>query len=135
MLARIWRSRLSWRTTFALTAIGSLTILAAAGIEGTPGTVFALVFLVGWFALLGKMSENEARHVVQLAQRKGTPTPKRQTRMLLFPWWARLCVLVGVLGVTLVAISKFDDGVAALTFVLALAAAWLVERTVIALRD
>ena len=135
MLARIWRSRLTWRTTFALTAVGCLTILAAAGIQGTPGTVFALVFLVGWFVLLGKMSDNEARHAVQLAQRKGTSAPKRHTRMLLYPWWARVCVVVGVLILTLVAISKFDDGVAALTFVLALAAAWLVERTVIALRD
>jgi uncharacterized membrane protein len=42
---------------------------------------------------------------------------------------------VGVLALTLAAISRFDDGLAALTFVLALLAGWLIEQTVIAVRS
>jgi len=71
MLARVWRSRFTWKASLGLTAAGCLTIFTAAGIQGTPGTVFALVFLVGWFVLLVKMSDNEARYVVQLRERKG----------------------------------------------------------------
>src|SRR3954471_12309781 len=55
MLARVWRSRFTWRASLGLTAAGCLTIFTAAGIQGTAGTVFALVFLVGWFVLFGKM--------------------------------------------------------------------------------
>ena len=135
MLARVWRSRLTWRTSIALTAVACLAFLATAGIEGTPGTIFAVVFFMGWFVLMIKMAENEARHVVQLARQKGTPAPKRQLRTLLVPWWARACGAFAVLGVTVVAIRRFDDGLAALTFVLALAAAWIIEKTVIALRS
>jgi hypothetical protein len=135
MLARVWRSRLTWRTSITLTAVACLAFLATAGIEGTPGTIFALVFFLGWFVLLIKMADNEARHVVQLAQQKGSPAPRRQLRTLLVPWWARACGAFGVFAVTVVAIRRFDDGLAALTFVLALAAAWLIEKTVIALRS
>jgi hypothetical protein len=135
MLARVWRSRLTWRTSIGLTAVACLAFLATAGLEGTAGTIFAVVFFMGWFVLMIKMADNEARHVVQLARQKGTPAPKRQLRTLLVPWWARACGAFAVLGVTVVAIRRFDDGLAALTFVLALAAAWLIQKTVIALRS
>ena len=132
MLAQVWRSRFTWKASLGLTAAGCLTIVAAAGIEGTPGTVFALIFLAGWFVLFGKMADNEARHAVRVAQAKGSPAPRRHLRRLLVPWWVRACGVVGVLALTLAAISRFDDGLAALTFVLALLGAWLVEQAVIA---
>jgi hypothetical protein len=135
MLARVWRSRFTWKASLGLTAAGCLTILTAAGIQGTPGTVFALVFLAGWFVLLGKIADNEARYVVQLARTKGSPPPARHVRRLLVPWWVRACGALGVLALTLVAISRFDDGLAALTFVLAVLAAWLIEKTVTAVRS
>ena len=135
MLASVWRSRFTWKASFGLTAAGCLTILTAAGIQGTPGTVFALVFLAGWFVLLMKMSDNEARHVVRLARAKGSPAPARHLRRLLVPWWVRACGALGVLAQTLMAIARDDDALAALIFVLALLASWLIEKTVIAVRS
>jgi hypothetical protein len=134
MLTRVWRSRFTWKASVGLTAAGCLTIVTAAGIEGTAGTIFALVFLAGWFVLFAKMAENEARHVVRIAQANGSRAPNRHIRRLLVPWWLRACGVVGVLALTLVAISWLDDGLATLTFVLALLAAWLIQQTVIALR-
>ena len=135
MIARVWRSRFTWKASLGLTAAGCLTIFTAAGIQGTPGTVFALVFLVGWFVLLVKMADNEARYVVQLARTKGSPAPARHVRLLLVPWWVRAGGALAVLALTLVAISRFDDRLAALTFVLALVVSWLIGKTVIAVRS
>ena len=134
MLARVWRSRLTWRASIALTASACLIFLATAGISGTPRTIVALVFLLGWIGLLARMADNEARHIARLAQAKGSPAPEWRLRRLLFPWWARVVLTLGVLAVTLAGISRFEDGLAVLTFVLALGAAWLVEQAVIALR-
>jgi dolichol kinase len=134
MLARLWRSRLTWTASIAVTAAVCVLFLATAGIGGTPGAIIALVLILGWAVLLGKMSENEARHVASLASAKGSAIPKRHLRTLLIPWWARLLLMVGVLAVLLAAIPRFGDGLTALLFVCALGAAWLVERAVIRLR-
>ncbi len=135
MLARVWTSRFTWRASLGLTVAGCLTIFTAAGIQGTAGTVFALVFLAAWFVLFGKMAENEARYAVRVARTSGSRPPKRHLRRLLVPWWARACAALAVLALTLAAISRFDDGAAALTFALAVVTSWLIGKAVIALRS
>ena len=85
--------------------------------------------------LVSRMSDNEARHVLAVANANGRTVPARRLRRLLVPWWARVLLALGALGVALAAGAAFDsDGVIALVFALALGAAWLAERAVIALR-
>ena len=136
VLAWLWRSRLTWRATIPLTAALCLTIVATAGIGGTPGTVVLIAAAGGWLLLLSRMFDNEARHVAAVARAQGRTPPETRVRRLLFPWWARAALASGVLAVTVAAASALEsDGLVALTLVLALGTAWLVERTVIAVRS
>jgi len=118
-----------------LTGALCLTIVATAGIGGTPGALVLIAAAVVWGLLLSRMFDNEARHVAAVAVGQGRTPPERRVRRLLFPWWARAALASGVLAVTFASASALEnDGLVALTFVLALGTAWLVERSVIAVR-
>jgi len=135
LLDWLWRSRLTWRATIPLTAALCLTIVATAGIGGTPGAVVLISAALVWGILLSRMFDNEARHVAALARAKGRTPPERRVRRLLFPWWARAVLLFGVLAVTVASAAVLEsDGLVVLTLVLALGTAWLVERSVIEVR-
>ena len=135
VLRQVWNARLTWRAAIPVTAVFCLAIVVTAGIGGTPGAVALITLVVGWLLLLSRMSDNEARHLVAVADANGRTVPARRVRRLLLPWWARAALGVGALGVTLAAIAAFEnDGLIALVFALAFGAAWLVERAVIAVR-
>ena len=135
VLRQVWNARLTWRAAIPMTAVFCLAIVVTAGIGGAPGTVTLLALVASWLLLLSRMADNEARHVLAVASANGRTVPARRVRRLLLPWWARAALGVGALGVTLAAIAAFEnDGLIALVFALAFAAAWLVERAVIAVR-
>ena len=118
-----------------LTAALCLTIVATAGLGGTPGAVVLIAAAVVWGLLLSRMFDNEARHVAAVAVARGRTPPERRVRRLLFPWWGRAALVSGVLAVTVASASALEsDGLVALTFGIALGTAWLVERLVIAVR-
>lgn len=118
-----------------LTAALCLTIVATAGIGGTPGVVVLIAAAVVWGLLLSRMFDNEARHVAAVAVARGRTPPERRVRRLLFPWWGRAALVSGVLAVTVASASALEsDGLVALTFGIALGTAWLIERSVIAVR-
>jgi len=135
VLPWLWSSRLTWRATVPLTAALCLIIVATAGIGGTPGTTVLIGSVVVWLLLLSRMADNEARHVLAVAHTQGRTPPARRVRRLLFPWWARATVALGVVAATVAAAWTLDsDWPVALTLALGLAIAWLLERGVISLR-
>ena len=135
-LAWLWGSRLTWRATIPSTAVLCLTIVLAAGIPGMVGPVVLITAAAAWLVLLGRMSDNEARHVAALARAQGRPLSGSRVRRLLFPWWARAILMLGVLAVTVAAISASEsDGLVILVLVFGVAVSWLIEQAVIALRS
>ena len=134
-LAWLWGSRLTWRAAVPVTAALGLMVVVAAAIPGITGAVVMIAATVVWLVLIGRMSDNEARHVVAVARAQGREPSRSRVRRLLFPWWARAILVLGVLAVTIAAVSASEsDGPVLLAFVLALASSWLIEQAVIALR-
>ncbi|MDQ3068064.1 MAG: hypothetical protein M3R12_13095 [Actinomycetota bacterium] len=135
MLGWIWRSRLTVSAAVVVTTATCLAIFAGTGIGGMPGLVVSATTIVVWLFVVSRLLDNEARHVAAVAQARGRPIPVRRLRRLLFPWWARGALSLVVLAVTAASVWVLDgDGAVGLTFVLALAGAWAIERAVIALR-
>jgi hypothetical protein len=135
-LAWLWGSRLTWRATIPVTAVLCMTIVVFAGIGGTTGGVVLIGAAVVWLLLLSRMSDNEARHIAAVARTEGRTPPESRVRRLLFPWWGRATLALGVLAVTVAAALVLEsDGLVVLAFALALAVSWLFERAVIALRS
>ena len=119
-----------------MTAVLCVAILVTAGIGGTAGAVALLTLVAAWLLLFSRMSDNEARHVLAVANANGRTVPARRVRRLLLPWWARAAFGLAALGVTLAAIVALEsDGLIALVFALAFGTAWLAERAVIAVRS
>jgi hypothetical protein len=136
VLRRVWNARLTWRAAIQLTVVLCVAILVMAGIGGTLGTVALLVVVAAALLLISRMSDNEARHVLAVANADGRTVPPRRVRRLLLPWWVRAAFGLAALGVTLAAIVALDsDGPIALVFALAFGGAWLAERAVIAVRS
>ena len=135
VLKQVWNARLTWRAAIPITTVFCLAIVVTAGIGGAPGTVTLLGLVASWLLLLSRMADNEARHVLAVATANGRTVPARRLRRLFLPWWARATLGLGVLAATLAAIALSDsDGLVALVFALSFAAAWAVERSVIAVR-
>ena len=85
MLAWLWSSRLTWRASVPVTAVLCLAIVVAAGIPGRAGPVLLVTAAVAWVVLLTRMSDNEARHVAEVARSQGREAPRSRVRRLLYP--------------------------------------------------
>ncbi len=136
MIAWVWNSRLTWRASFVVTAALCMAVLGSTGIGGAATGAVTATTLTGWLFVISRLADNEARHAAVVAIAKGRPVPRQRLRRLLFPIWARATLFLAALGATLLAAWRLESNdLVALTYGASLGAAWLVERTVIAVRS